>query len=243
MKWQFKREKKISTKVLNSSKSPLWNQCEELEFNVFSDCNYINLSEHKRINTFDKYQISLLIAAIRAIDRRLTGVVRVVCNINSDMQKEYFPTIDHADIIERPADSLAERYLLKQMKNRDRNKLIIFRDRYEEVMSLAASRCMDFSTFAILPEYRDAKTSNALITRTIFLSWERSVRYALTALDTQIYTKFKQRGLPVKALGPSAYYWGSPTIATLSDLYAAPKNFWKLLIPIMQLKGKIGGRV
>lgn len=233
MEWRFRKLENGCINIVKKRKHTLWDECESLEFNVFNMCNYIDPIGRNRLDDFDRYKTSVFIAAKDA-NYQLKGALRLIFNDSNDMQQSYFPTIDNALIVERTS-------LMKT--NGKGNKLIIFRDMYEEMSNLAASECLDFATMAILPRHRDYRTSVALISRAIFEGWERSVRYGLSAVHTPLYIKFKQRGLPFRSLGPSVQYWGSPTTPGIMDMYAIPKKWRKLLIPAMWLKGMIGGKV
>ena len=222
MQWRFKKLKKGRMNIVKNNKNTLWRACESLEFNVFKACNYIDASDRKRLDDFDKYQVSIFAAAQNS-SGRVTGLLRLIFNTSSDMQMSYFPTLDHAKVIEKE-EYRHPGYEKRKTAQEDGKTLLIYNNAYEKLMCLTAATCMDWATMAILPENRDAITSTALLSRTILLGWERGVRYALAAIDHPLYLKFRERGLPFQAIGPSVHYWGSITTPVIMDMHRIPKK-------------------
>ncbi len=241
MEWRFRKAKTGKTNIVTSRKDPLWHQCECVEFRVFQDCNYIDPTGRQRLDDFDQYQSSIFVAA-GDMSCGVTGTMRLVFNTSSDMQQAYFPTLDRAMVIERPFHSRTHG-IAPGIREKEGQILLIYRKMYEKIMGLPATQCADVATMAILPGKRDARASRAMITRSLLVGWERSIRYALGAIDTRFYIKLKQRGIPLQDLGPSIHYWGSPTTPILLDIYKIPKGWGRLLIPIMKLKGKLKGAI
>lgn len=235
MAWQFNPTDLFCIKVMSDVQDPLWQLCEQLEFNVFRECHYVAPYEQGRLDDFDRFQRSVFVASVDG-KGGVTGSMRLVFHQAVDMQKTYFPTLGTAQIKKWPERE--QRYL-----ERDLDCLILYPEMYDRVMALPASSCVDVSTMTILREQRNAKISRAIITRATFLAWEMSVRYALGAIDTLLLSKLIQRGMPFHALGPSVVYWGSPTTPVIMDTHHIPMGLWRLMIPLMRLKGKIGREI
>ena len=233
MRWQFRRPWRKGTRIVASPRERLWQKCEQLEFKIFSDCNYINDNGRNRLHEFDGFQRSVFIASGREVGT-LTGTMRLVFNNGTNMEKSYFPTLANARLIGTPDDG---RFSVEK----NQNQLLIYEDSYARLCALPATGCVDVSTMAVLPENRDTSVSGDLISRAIFLAWEMSVRYALGAIDTRFLKKVLQRGLPFVPLGPAVHYWGSPTTPVLLDTYRVPKGVWRVMIQMMKMKGLIGG--
>jgi hypothetical protein len=125
-----------------------------------------------------------------------------------------FPTIDHADELEIPTESL------------------------KKVLAMDPGRCFDMATMAIPREKRDGKALKALITAIAIRVWEHPrLRYGFAAIDTTFYRKLKERRLPFVDLGPSAMYKGSMSTATMIDSFRVPCGLQKLFIPLMKSRG------
>ena len=233
MEWQFKPLPKGKMTVVSSHIDPMWRKCEDLEFQVFSACRYIDPGGRRRLDDFDGYKRCLFIAAQDAA-AQISGIIRLVFNPARSMNKGAFPTLNHARILppgrQFPEDKAA-----------DGKTLFLHRKRYEWVMGLGARKIMDFATMAIDPRSRDAATSVALLSRAVFKGFERSVRYGMAAIDTPFYEKLRHRGLPFEAIGPSVHYWGSSTTPCIMDMYRVPTGIRKLIIPLMRVRGILGG--
>jgi len=175
--------KKGKTNIVTSRKDPLWDQCECLEFRVFQDCGYIDPAGRQRLDDFDQYQSSVFVAA-RDENCGVAGTMRLVFNTSSDMQQAYFPTLDRAMVIERPFYGQTHG-IAPGISEKEGQPLLIYRKMYEKVMGLAATQCGDVATMTILPGKRDAWASRAMITRSLLIGWELSIRYALAAVDTR----------------------------------------------------------
>ena len=127
-----------------------------------------------------------------------------------------FPTLDHAKELRIDPEKLAR------------------------IMTMDPRRCIDISTMAIPREKRDARASRALTTAIMKQVWGTPrLRYALATIDTVLYGKLKARDLPFEDLGPSVFYWGSPSMATFIDSYRVLKGLRKLVIAGYAARGLV----
>jgi hypothetical protein len=203
--------------VISPTEKILWHRCESLVYQVFLESGYVEESPTGRVPDFDQYASMEFLAAFVG-DRQLpleqripSGVVRLVYAPQArEMGPGLFPTIDHADELEIPTESL------------------------KKVLAVDPGQCFDMATMAIPRENRDGKALKALITAIAIRVWEQPrLRYGFAAIDTTFYRKLKERRLPFVDLGPSAMYRGSLSTATMIDSLRVPRRLQKLFIPLL----------
>ena len=245
-KWTFEKVKRIKLRVVTKSDTALWRECEKLEYDVFFKSGYIPASDSQRFDKFDQFDKMEFVAAFVIENRktqcqkRLSGLVRVI--YSSDPGKppeEQFPTLLDARTLDF---STREAYENPKFipPEEDIQCLWLYSDQYDRITKLDPRKCLDIATMAILPRWRDAKTSKNLTTGVLLRGWEKPpLRYAFGAMDEIFFKKAKERNLPFEALGPSVMYLGSPTIPVLVDSYKIPKGFQKLLIPLYRGRGHL----
>ena len=186
--WKIEDPGLVRTQVVKQG-SELWDACEQVEYDIFtaSDVGYFPENDCRRIPDFDHFGRQEFIAVSRS--GRIVGVMRLVYAEGSRLGTGMFQTYDH------------------------RAELNIFPDKDHYLGSLDPRKVVDLTTMAIDRGERDARASKALITGTIRRIWETGRRYALACIDTPFCRKLKGRALDFQDLGPSTYYWGSPTTA------------------------------
>ena len=247
-KWSFKKIKRVKIIIVKPDQQNLWHKCERLEYDIFHDCGYIQPSAKNRIEYFDEYKRVEFIAAI--FDSRqgfpehekLMGVMRIVYPSNDTNQKiaDTFPTLRNARKIGYSSWAASENSSLK-VPFENNNVLWLFSDRYDQVMKLNPSHCIDLATIAISSEGRRMKAIYAINARAVTRVWEQPpLRYSLLAVDHGVYCRYKAKGLPITELGPPVLYWGSLTVPILIDFNQIPTGIQKIMIFLYQLKGYIG---
>jgi hypothetical protein len=191
----------------------LWRACEALEYEVFThpDSGYYEVNDEGRIPDFDSFGRQEFVAALAGDE--VVGVLRLLYSDQPVMREGLFQTYDH------------------------RRELGVFSEMKSFLASLDPRKTVDFSTMAVTPEARNSRASQAIITRTIQRIWETERRFGLACIDTPFYRKLKARALDFRDLGPSTFYWGSPTTATILDTYSVPKGKDRLVIPLCRAKG------
>jgi hypothetical protein len=245
-KWTFEKANRIELRVVTRADGALWRECEKLEYGVFLNCGYIQLSDDQRIEKFDRYDNMEFMAAFviengkTQCQKNLSGLVRVVYSsdpINS--LAEQFPTLLHANLLDFSSRDAPDN--LRLMPPSEEIQCIwLYSDQNDRISKLDPRRCIDLATMAILPRWRDGKTSKALTTGVLLRGWEKPpIRYALGVMDESFFRKAIERNLPFEALGPSVMYEGSPTIPVLIDSYKIPKGFQKLILFLYRIKGHL----
>ncbi len=213
-RWTFAGPEPVATQVLAPG-GDLWSACEGVEHDVFAapDTGYLPANDDRRISDFDHLGRQEFVAATRS--GRVVGVIRLVYTEEPSFGPGRFPTYDH------------------------RQELNVFPDRERYLESLDPRKVVDLTTMAIDRHERDVRVYRALITRTIRRIWETNRRHVLACIDTPFYRKLQRRALDFEDLGPSTYYWGSPTTACILDTYSIPKGAERLLIPCCRIKGVV----
>jgi hypothetical protein len=248
-RWPPKINWPIKTKIVKRSDILLWNSCEKTEYNIFFECGYTDESEKKRINDFDCYQKMEFIAAFnpgskyKHQDTKPLGVMRLVYTANQNVMKtDLFPTLQHSKKLGYTSYDAAIDLSLSPPFT-DNDTLWLFSDKYDEVMKISPSKCVDLATIAVSEEGRNQKASVAVIARMITRIWEQyPIRYAFVAMDTEVYNRWKERDVPPGVhipLGPSVQYWGSPTTPILMDSFFYPRGLQKVVIPLFRMRGFI----
>jgi len=104
-------------------------------------------------------------------------------------------------------------------------KLRFLPGKLDECMAMDPRQCIDIAAMTVKEAFRNALTSNTLIT-TLFREMRSTeiIRFAFAAIDTPFYSKLKSRGIPFKSLGSSTMYWGSLTTAGILDFNQIPCN-------------------
>jgi hypothetical protein len=245
-KWTFEKAKRIELQVVTKSDEWLWRECEKLEYDVFFDCGYIPASDDQRFNRFDRYDNMEFMAAFviengkTQCQKHLSGLVRVV--YSSDPIKplaEQFPTLLHARLLDFSSREALDNQRLKP-PSEETQYVWLYSDQNDRISKLDPRRCIDLATMAILPDWRDGKTSKALTTAVLLRGWEKPpVRYALGVMDEPFFLKAIERNLPFEALGPSVMYDGSLSIPVLIDSYKIPRGFQKLILLLYRIKGHL----
>jgi len=213
-RWIIETNGKIKTKIVTMD-HVLWGACESMEYETFTaqDIGYYQENDQGRIPDFDAFGRQEFVTAM--IAERVVGVIRLVYSNEKHMKEGLFQTYDH------------------------RGHLHVFPAMEKYLASLDPTKTVDMSTMAIASDVRDAETSKALITRTMQRIWETERRHALACIDTPFYRKLKSRALDFQDLGPSTYYWGSPSTASVLDTYSIPKGLSRLFIPYCRAKGVV----
>ena len=245
-KWTFEKAKRIELRVVTKSDETLWRECEKLEYDVFFDSGYIPASDDQRFNKFDRFDHMEFLAAFviengkTHCQKHLSGMVRVVYSSDSiKSMEEQFPTLQDAKLLDIPSHEAINDPKLIPPSEAIHN-LWLYPDQYDRISKLDSRKCIDLATMAILPRWRDGKTSKALTTGVLLRGWESPpVRYAFGAMDESFFKKAKERNLPFVALGPSVMYLGSPTIPVWVDSYGIPKGFQKLILLLYRIKGHL----
>ncbi len=213
-KWIIEKNGKVKTKIVNMD-NVIWGACESMEYETFTapDIGFYEENDNGRIPDFDGFGRQEFVAAM--IAERVVGVMRLGYSDEKNMKEGLFQTYDH------------------------RGHLHVFPAMEKYLESLDPKKTVDMSTMAIASDVRDAETSKAIITRTFQRIWETERRHALACIDTPFYRKLKSRALDFQDLGPSTYYWGSPTTASVLDTYSVPKGMNRLFIPYWRAKGVV----
>lgn len=211
-KWILKNQEQVRTRIVKKG-DELWNRCERLEYEVFvaPDMQYYPENTDLRIPDFDHFSNQEFIAASKG--SKIIGVMRLLYSDAKHLSEGMFQTFDH------------------------REELHMFPEMVKYLESLDPRQIVDMSTMAITFAERDSLASKALITRTMQRIWETGRQHALASIDTPFYRKLKSRALDFQDLGPSTFYWGSPTTACLLDTYTIPKGMSKLFIPYFKTRG------
>lgn len=211
-KWALEDQENIKMRIVTRDHA-LWGVCESVEYEVFTDpaTGYYDKNDEGRIPDFDSLGRQEFVTAMTG--DRVVGVLRLVYSDESRMREGLFQTYDH------------------------RNHLHVFAEMEKFLDSMDPRKIVDMSTMAVAGDIRDSRVSKALITRTMQRIWETERRYGLACVDTPFYRKLQSRGLDFRDLGPSTYYWGSPTMASLLDTYSIPKGLSRLFIPYCRAKG------
>ncbi len=210
-RWILEKNGKVKTKIVTMDHVH-WKACESMEYETFTDkdTGYFEKNDEGRIPDFDSFGQQEFVTAM--IEDRVVGVMRLVYSCEKSMREGLFQTYDH------------------------RGDLNVFPAMEKYMGSLDPTKTVDMSTMAIASDVRNAEISKAVITRTIQRIWETGRRHALACIDTPFYRKLKLRALDFQDLGPSTYYWGSPTTASVLDTYCIPKGINRLFIPYCRAK-------
>ena len=211
-RWKLEDPGPIRTQVVKQG-SALWAACEQVEYDVFTapDVGYLPENESRRIPDFDHFGRQEFIAVSRS--GRIVGVMRLVYAEGSRMGAGMFQTYDR------------------------RRELNIFPDQDCYLRTLCPRDVVDLTSMAIDRGERDSRASKALISGTIRRIWETGRRHALACIDTPFCRKLQGRALAFQELGPSTYYWGSPTTACILDTYSVPRGAMRVLIPYFKARG------
>lgn len=211
-RWTFAGSESVAMRVIAPG-SDLWSACEGVEHDVFTEpgTGYLPANEDRRIPDFDHLGRQEFIAATRS--GQVVGVTRLVYTEETSFRPGIFPTHDH------------------------RRELNIFPERERYLESLDPRKVVDLASMAIDRRERDVRVYRALITRSIRRIWETNRRHVLACIDTAFYRKLKRRALDFQDLGPSTYFWGSPTTACILDTYVVPKGVERIYIPYSRIKG------
>ena len=213
-RWKIEEPGPVRTQVVRQG-SRLWDACEQIEYDVFTapDIGYFSENEFRRIPDFDHFGRQEFIAVSRS--GQIVGVMRLTYADGSQLSAGMFQTYDH------------------------RQELNIFPDKDHYLRTLDPRKMVDLTSMAIDRGERDSRASKALISGTIRRIWETGRRYALACIDTPFCRKLKGRALDFQDLGPSTYYWGSPTTACILDTYSVPRGAMKAFIPYFRAKGLV----
>lgn len=192
--WVIEEEGPVTTRIVTQG-SGSWRECEVIEYDIFTapDTRYFPENDNRRIPDFDLYGRQEFIMASRS--DRVVGVLRLIFSDGSTLGAGMFQTYDH------------------------RRELHMFPAMARYLEALDPRQVVDVASMAIDRGERDSQVSKALITRTIQRIWETGRRHALACIDTPFYRKLKSRAFDFQDLGPSTYYWGSPTTACILDTY------------------------
>ena len=236
-------------KVVHQEDHELWQQCERLEYDVFSEAGYLPGSDNSRIDAFDGYKKMEFVAVFNEecsgpkLGDALSGVLRIVYPPKgSQMQKNDFPTLCHARRLDYTA---AEFQLSESLESPggDNQSVYLFADTYDRIMHLDPGKCLDLSTISIALNHRGGNVYSKLITRTMTRTWETPPsRYGFLVVDAGYCRKLQTQKLPLEDLGPPVMYWGSRSIPVIIDSYNLPQGFYKLLIFFYRIKGYLGLR-
>ena len=211
-RWVLDEQENVKTKIVTMDHL-LWGTCESVEYEIFTApaTGYYDENDEGRIPDFDSFGRQEFVAA--TMGESVVGVLRLVYSDEENMREGLFQTYDH------------------------RGDLHVFPEMEKYLAALDPRKTVDLSTFAVASDVRDSRVSKALITRTMQRIWETERRFALASIDTPFYRKLKYRGLGFRDLGPSTYYWGSPSTASVLDTYSIPKGMSRLFIPYCRAKG------
>jgi ornithine decarboxylase len=226
----------ITIKIVQTENHDLWSKCEALEYDVFYAEGYVDYNPEKRIPDFDKFEKKEFIAALE--NDLLVGAMRVIYSEAGQMEKELFPTLDHARILDYSYEASVNNPQLKPPYE-DNKTLWLYFDVYEKIRTLSPANTLDLSSMAIKRNRRDSSASKRIITNIMYRIWSQNKKYAFGAIDTTFYQKLKSRGLPFMDMGPSVMYWGTPTTPTLINTHEILSGYKKMIIPYMRLQGLV----
>ena len=219
-RWTFQKPAGVETCIVKAG-DPFWRTCETLEYEVFTDpeTGFYEVNDEGRIVEFDSFGRQEFVAAL--VGDEVVGVLRLMYSDQPTMREGLFQTFDH------------------------RSELRIIPEMELCLASLDPRKTVDFSSTAVVRKARRTRALQAIFTRTILRIWETERRFGLACVDTPLYRKYKARALDFRDLGPSTFYWGSPTTAAIIDTYSIPKGKDRLLIPLCRVKGLLerGGLV
>lgn len=210
--WTFGNTPGIQARIVKDC-DPHWAACESLEYEVFTDAEsgFYEPNDQGRIDDFDSYGRQEFVAVFS--EDRAVGGLRLMYSDEATMREGLFPTYDH------------------------RGELQVYPDMEARLKSLDPRKTVDFTSIVVAREARISRTFQAIITRTLRRMWEEKRRYGLACIDTPLNRKYKARGLIFRDLGPSTFYWGSLTTATILDSFSVPQGLDRLLIPRCRAKG------
>lgn len=178
-----------------------------VEHDVFVAAGYIEANAGRRVHEYDRFpEFELFVA----YDGRVpVGVTRVITDRHATSALAMrVPTIADFSL-----DESARRVL----------------------STLDPARVFEVATMAVVPGYRDGTVSARLIRSVMLRGWWRGTWYALASLDESYRRALAQR-YPMRVLGPTTFYMGSPTTPVLFDSHAFTGSTGTVFRVIRQLK-------